>query len=147
GIYNFRMTVPVRRGLAYREIEEMPLVKPDAVAHPIFLGLTRGMATNRPGCLLPHPRTELQELWNFPTESLGNGRNLSEMRGGRFVGAPFIMGGQSQTGGRVLIIAGRGQFINGMMAQKDNDNILFGNNCLHWLTEGGKRKQVLFLVD
>ena len=44
-------------------------------------------------------------------------------------------------------MAGHGVFMNGMITQRDNDNFMFACNCIRWLTDGGKRKRVLFFEE
>lgn len=45
----------------------------------------------------------------------------------------------------LLILAGQGVFFNGMMLQKDTDNLRFALNCVDWLA--GTRKHVFFLEN
>ena len=50
----------------------------------------------------------------------------------------------------VLVVAGHGMFMNGMMVQSDNDNFDFANNAVRWLREsstGIRRGGAFFVVD
>jgi len=67
---------------------------------------------------------------------------------------PFAAGTNSFGGkkGRVLILADHSVFTNALLWQKPgsnsaNDNFEFARNCADWLTESGKRKEVLFYED
>jgi hypothetical protein len=48
---------------------------------------------------------------------------------------------------RILILADHSVFLNSMMLQDNNDNARFAAQTVRWLTEDGKRRRVLFLVD
>jgi hypothetical protein len=51
---------------------------------------------------------------------------------------------------RLLVIAGHSVFMNGLLAQPDNDNFVFTYNCIRWLSQsptGRTRKHVLFVED
>jgi hypothetical protein len=145
-----RIYAPRQDDLAYKGNTNMPLVKPSQfLPHPIFPGLKKGLATNLPSRLDRFPRSDLQVLCRFDLrcwDQTGK-RDLNEH--GREVGAPLILGSGADAGpdDRVLFIAGHGMFINGMLAQQDNDNLEFGNNCVRWLTNLGQRKKVLFIVE
>jgi hypothetical protein len=58
----------------------------------------------------------------------------------------FGLGGPLH-GGRLIVLADHSLFINDMMLQPDADNIDFAYNCIDYLTEGGKRDQVLFVEE
>ncbi|MFL5331095.1 MAG: DUF4350 domain-containing protein [Gemmataceae bacterium] len=49
--------------------------------------------------------------------------------------------------GRLLMIADHSIFIDGMMLQPDNDNHKFAWAVIDWLSENGKRNEVLFIDD
>src|SRR4029079_11442952 len=49
--------------------------------------------------------------------------------------------------GGVFVLADHSIFINDMMSQEDNDNPYFAHNVVRWLTEDGKRKELLFYED
>src|SRR5262249_46817188 len=59
---------------------------------------------------------------------------------------PFAAGGPFGQG-RALVLADHSIFINDMMLRKDNDNLAFAASCIDWLTEGGKRNQVLMIDE
>jgi hypothetical protein len=56
-----------------------------------------------------------------------------------------VAGGSAS--GRLLVLADHSVFINDMMLQTDNDNIPFAFNVARWLTDDGKRPDVLFYDD
>jgi hypothetical protein len=58
---------------------------------------------------------------------------------------PFVAGTEQPE--RVLVVAGHSVFMNGMMAQADNDNFAFAWNCIDWLSESKKRKHALFVEE
>ncbi len=138
---------------AYRGTPECPLLQQWRVPnHPIFAGITEGIATNRPSHVrpafvppgrprfAPPGRPALIALASFPPGchdrfdvALGN--------------AAFIVGtsADADSPGKILVVAGHGTFINDMMAAADN--AVFARNCVHWLTDQGKRKHVLFVED
>jgi hypothetical protein len=129
---------------AYRHYVGCPRItsyRDPGSAHPLFQGLTRGLATNQPSYLLLKAGA-LQALATFS----GDCWLLS--RPGNFFGC-YIAGtdSDSRPDQRMAVIAGHGIFMNAMMAQRDNDNFAFACNCIHWLTDGGKRKRVLLLEE
>lgn len=110
----------------------------DARAHPLFQLLSNGIATNCPCKALLHPGSPCQELLNFQPGRISTRRYM--------VGS----GKDAPPDGRVLVIAGHGMFMNGMMLQQDNDNFAFSVNAVSWLRERGdgkKRAKALFVVD
>jgi hypothetical protein len=61
---------------------------------------------------------------------------------------PFAVGGPVRGGdGRLLVMADHSVFINLMMQKTDNANARFALRVAKWLTESGKRKQILFIED
>jgi hypothetical protein len=109
-------------------------------AHPIFRGVKSGLATNRPS-YLQSSGSDLLLLAGFePTCKAGDGANLQREDIG------YIFGTRGDSRQRVLILAGHGVFINGMLAQVDNDNALFALNALRWLQDG-RRKYALVIHD
>jgi hypothetical protein len=86
--------------------------------------------------------TRLPRLAKFPQDCKVEGSKLG--RTGMLL--DFAAGGVSGKG-RVLVLSDRNVFINEMMFQADNQNFDFAYNCLRWLTEAGKRTQVLFMDD
>jgi hypothetical protein len=49
--------------------------------------------------------------------------------------------------GRIFILSDHSVFINGMMLQTDNGNFDFAYNCVKWLNDSGKRRNVLFVDE
>jgi hypothetical protein len=49
--------------------------------------------------------------------------------------------------GKMLVLADHSVFINDMLLQADNANWKFAENVASWLTDNGKRKQILFIDD
>jgi hypothetical protein len=127
---------------SYRQQKECPLLKDyDIPRHPIFRGLTRGLATNKPS-YLEGRSPALPALATFPRGCL--------LEAGAAAQPLAYIAGSSRAAraeDRVLIIAGNGLFINGMLAQRDSDNFAFACNCVGWLTNEGQRKQVLFVEE
>lgn len=127
----------------YRGLRDCIFVKPIPGPSNPFTGLSR-VATNRAGFLSPVPNSPLELLAVFPERTL-----LSESlrRPVRADGFPFAMGEIRANGGRQLLIADHSVFINAMLWQADNENLDFAYRCVDWLTEEGKRKEVLFLDE
>jgi hypothetical protein len=118
---------------------------------------TSRVATNRPGYLKPRKDCELQLLATFPYGCYAedtdvprflSGDNLTQYLRKRYRNKilPFAVGGDWGQG-RILILSDHSVFINAMMWQPDIENFDFAYNCVNWLTQGGKRKQVLFLEE
>jgi hypothetical protein len=174
-IVGSRVTVPEKSEFAYKQCEDCIFIErsPDARAQalPLFAnlsieGVLTRVATNRPGYLRRAPDCELPVLAAFPpgcstTESriVPSGRPGLRLRpesrgahltpfGGVAPGRrlPFAVGG-SWGEGRILILSDHSVFINEMMWQPDNENFLFAHNCVDWLSNGGRRREVLFLEE
>jgi hypothetical protein len=129
--------IPIR---GYHGLSECPMLT-DCLGsrHPLFAGLSEGIATNRPSELRLQ-NSDLQLLAGIHGVHIYSGRELD---------VDYIAGsagGRGQTE-RVLIIAGHGVFLNGMIAQHDNDNFKFSCNCVGWLIDKGKRSRVLFIEE
>src|SRR5262249_43923391 len=62
-------------------------------------------------------------------------------------GSLFVVGSAaaSKGPGRMVVVGGHSAFMNNMMLRRDNGNLDFAWNCVHWLTENRKRKHVLFI--
>src|SRR5262249_10362954 len=93
--------------------------------HPLFQGLTRGLATNQPSFIAWRERT-LSRLAGFPPDCFHEiplGKKVIRL----FVptNADYAVGSRANDQPRVLILAGHGVFLNSMLAQRDNDNFLF----------------------
>jgi hypothetical protein len=74
------------------------------------------------------PRSNIHRLARLPEE-------CRDVRSNRIVdekGPLFAVGGTVGKG-RVLVLADHSIFINRMMLPRDNDNLQFAANCLHWL--------------
>lgn len=129
------------RSTAYKRIESCPLVRRLDRSHPLFRGLAGdfGLATNQPGRLLVPRRA-------VPVLAIFSG-NCNVPGGDDVGGAPFLVG--SLAGSRVVVMAGHSVFMNGMIAQPDNDNWTFAWNCVRWLSEGpqGPRKHAFFVEE
>jgi hypothetical protein len=121
--------------------------------HPLFRGVKQ-LATNKPTAFLIG-NNSLPVLARFPQrltlfeESFGDAR-IGRPRMGPWIGGlyPYAAGMGGPDGGRVLILAGHGVFLNGMMANRDN--IFFTRNCIDWFTRPKgtlTRDQVLFIEE
>jgi len=129
---------------AYQREQFCPLVTDFTTGegeHPLVAGLRKGLATNLPSYLEWHRDCELEILANFPSDALV----LDRWR--PLVPLPYMMASSAAAGekGRILIVAGHGVFQNQMML--NHDNYAFALNSIHWMTEGGKRKHVLFVEE
>ena len=108
--------------------------------HPLFRGLSRDLVTNSPSYLVFLRETNLQPLVRFPPGCI------------TWEKAPptdtltFIAASRAANGDRVLVIAGHGIFMNGMLGL-DADNFAFARNCVEWLSEKGKRKYALLIEE
>ncbi len=135
-------TVP---GLAYQGQPACPLIKHfSKPSHPVFRGLERGIATNRPSYVTGLPGNELALLARFPLGCV-------DETDPQFAWLPVAFGTPEadavQEGRRVLVLSAPSVFMNGMMGRTDNDNFAFAWNSVRWLTNGGRRKYALFLED
>jgi hypothetical protein len=124
---------------AYRGLPRCPLLKKSLDSdHPVLLGIEKGIATNGPS-YLQSDGTNLLRLATFDPGSVAtNRRRLDRPDVG------YIFGTHGQSRERVLILAGQGMFINGMLAQADNDNVLFTLSALSWLKQA-KRTRALVI--
>jgi hypothetical protein len=117
------------------------------LTHPIFAGCKKGIATNRPSFILTDPGCTAPVLCSFPPFP-GHADFEGMLRG--TAPEPAFAVGSSPTAGttsRLLLLAGHGQFMNGMLGQSDNDNLQFTQNILRWLTDNKQRKQCLFIEE
>jgi hypothetical protein len=112
------------------------------VPHPLFRGLNRGLVTNSPSYLVfpPLRGTDLRSLVRFPPGCVARGP-APEIAPLTFIAAPL-----APNGDRVVVIAGHGVFMNGMLGL-NADNFAFAWNCVEWLSEKGKRKYALLIED
>ena len=126
---------------AYLGREECPLLK--VSGHPIFKDVRKGLATNQPSFVMALDPS-LHMLARFP---LSCGMAWGENHWRLAATEGYIVGSEARSSNRLLVIAGHGVFLNEMMAQRDNDNFTFAQNCIDWLTDGGRRKRVLMIEE
>jgi hypothetical protein len=132
---------------------ECPVVAHFPVAdHPLFKDLKNlGLATNSPALLeidpFPGGDKNLRLLATFPDDCAyrlrhGGGPGVPAARG-YLVGSPK----DALPAGRMVVLAGQGLFLNGMLIQPDNDNFAFTWNLIGWLAEGpkGPREHAVFI--
>jgi hypothetical protein len=124
---------------AYLQREECPLIIPKGPGHPIFKGIHKGLATNQPS-YIERLDQSLHTLASFTS-------SCYSVRTGKAPRGAYLVGAEARSPNPVLALAGHGIFLNEMMAQPDNDNFAFAQNCIDWLTDGGKRKHVLMVEE
>jgi hypothetical protein len=118
---------------------------------PIFRGLDRGLVTNQPGrVFVPRwlggaelnisERDKLQPLVRFPDGCVVEGKGVPQN------GLTLIAAPPEGNDDRVLVIAGHGVFMSGMLGL-DAGNFQFAWNCVDWLSEKGKRKYALLVEE
>ncbi|MSQ97107.1 MAG: hypothetical protein EXR98_21490 [Gemmataceae bacterium] len=179
GVAGARVSQPTPAA-AYRGDDRCPLLNyedsdvPGAALgndHPLFQLLGKKLATNCPSYvanykrffplqrLLYYPETAKADVVQFPPATIPGkakkkdlGQPPPTLRVPIPRPLPFMVGSPRDAGPdrRVLLIAGHGMFMNGMMVQKDNDNFDFALNAVRWLREssaGKKRSKALFVVD
>jgi hypothetical protein len=132
---------------AYQGKTRCPLLKPGQLSqeHPAFRNLRQGLATNGPS-FLSRWQSDLDPLAPFP-ENCTTYPKLADWK--RHEPA-YIYGTSANDQQRTLILAGHGVFMNGMLAQSDNDNFRFAVNAVRWLREspaGAKRKYALMIHE
>jgi hypothetical protein len=150
GLTNSGQVVRAAGPSAYqRKWDECPLAQPANRLHPLFKNLSKGLATNRPSFLVGHA-PELRCLAGFGKDCLLIHADPVQLTGVPD-GAGYMFGSPADAGpaGRVLILAGPGVFLNGMLFQTDNDNFAFTWNTVQWLSAGprGRREYALFIDD
>jgi hypothetical protein len=132
---------------AYQEKPRCPLLKPDLLnlAHPVFRGVSVGIAANRPKVLIG-PESDLEALASLPAKCIWGGHEMTVQWTPK---SGYVFGTPGDSRRRTLILAGHGVFMNGMLVQLDNDNFLFAANAIRWLRDGpeGKRKYALMIHD
>jgi hypothetical protein len=157
------LVITTEAKFAYKEAADCVFVQPAGKNVPLFENLSvtdnpSRVVTNRPGYLAPAPNCKLPLLATFPRgcwaldpvivlARIPVGRRewlLRERYQNRIL--PFAVGGEWGPG-RILILSDHSVFINAMMWQPDIENFDFTYNCVNWLTEGGRRTQVLFLEE
>jgi hypothetical protein len=113
-----------------------------------FSGKLHRIAAIRPGFLRLDDPPQLRRLAELPDRARIKGE-LDPPRKRTFAaGTDRFEGGK----GRVLILADHSVFANALLWQPPksasaNDNFEFAQNCADWLTEYGKRKEILFYED
>ncbi len=131
-----RVHLEVDSDRAYKGSESCQLVEPLREGRELF-GQLKRVATNHAGFISDNNR-DLRDFARFPSGSFVPGVARGYIR--------FAVGGNLKKG-RVLILSDHSVFINTMMFQDDNDNVDFAYNCIDWLTNSGKRTQVLFFDE
>ena len=125
----------------YGGIADCPFVAP-LLWDPFFSGTTSNrlgrVATNRPGHL-ELKGDSLNRYAGFPPSAVFKGQRAGAGMFYFAAGARFL-----PSGGRLLVLSDHSVFINGMLWQNDNDNLKFANNCVSWLTDGGRRRRIYF---
>lgn len=124
-----------------------------ALPHPLFRFLQKGIATNCPSqVVIRRENVPLVPVLQFPVDLDRAIRDLG--RGGPFVVEidHYMVASPADAlpQRRALYVAGHGMFMNGMMMQADNDNFAFALNAVQWLREapeGRQRSHALFIVD
>ncbi len=133
---------------AYQQTWQMcPLVtKFTDLQHPLFKGLKRGIATNRPS-FLQGTAARLTRLAIFSPDCGWHRPNRPDSSLPADAGYIFGSPATARPAGRCVLLAGQGVFFNGMLIQPDNDNFAFARNAISWLAEGptGPRRHVCFL--
>jgi hypothetical protein len=131
---------------SYRgELRECPLLVEEPSAggrHALFAGLPEPptVVTNRPSFLARWG--PLPTVARLPTQGF---RTIGKMR--IFPEQLHFAAAGDWGDGRLLVMADHSVFINDMMLQADNDNIAFAFNVARWLSDNGKRTEVLFYED
>jgi hypothetical protein len=136
------------KDVAYRSRPDFPLVTSFREReHPLLAGLRDGIATNLPSYLdLSFRGNDLEILASLTAVRPALGAAVLWLDD---LDPPFLAAGEGggDGQGRVVVLASPRVFWNDLMFQPDNDNFLFAANCVRWLTEGGRRRRVLFLDD
>jgi len=135
--WNLRITggvVTEDKSKAYKGIEDCPrAVGSQPNADAVFQGISQGLATNKPS-VVRFGQSDFNLLAHFPTSS--------KLDGVRFLWpGPFLVGKD-----RALVMGGHSVFMNVLLAQSDNSNLVFAQNCVRWLKDG-KRQYALFVED
>ena len=131
--WNLRMTggvVTEDRSQAYKGIEDCPKIV-GFNNHAVFQNVNQGLATNKPS-IVQYRDSDFGLLARF---SIG-----CQLNGIHFLGA-FLVGKD-----RALVMGGHSVFMNVLLAQTDNSNLAFAQNCVRWLKDG-KRRYALFVED
>ena len=131
---------------AYHGIPRCVLLTPADLSqqHPLFRGIDKGIATNRASYLVSDG-SDLHVLATMPRSRRVDWFGLG--MAGDVGDADYIYGTKGNHDQRILILAGHGVFLNGMLVQDDIDNGLFAVNTVRWLRDGpsGNRKYALMV--
>lgn len=140
--------VPVPREDGYRDYPDCALMVPPrqstpATRHPILKGIgdARPVVTNKPSYLRDSQRPIVAEL-HVPGAGYSVARILTVRDRLMFAAAWTI-----PDKGRAVVLADHSLFIDQMMGQTDTDNITFAINIGRWLSEDGRRKEVMLYDD
>lgn len=151
GVVGSLVKVEPHSPYAYKQSDDCIFVQPSGKDSPLFENLSvekkvSRVATNRPGYLLTRPMRDcnLKLLATFPPGCFPT--ELGYLRRRNWVPLSFAVGGDYGQG-RILVLSDHSVFINAMMWQPDIENFDFAYNCVNWLTQGGKRQEVLFLEE
>jgi hypothetical protein len=139
--------------LGYKGLAECPKLQPVPGAEPsLFPPISRfAVATNRPSYLHQSKRlTAGSGLALIASLPAGCTTEVSARMGWRpsSVPLPFAVAGKVGKG-RLVVLADHSIFIDSMLYPKDTANAAFAENCVAWLTEGGRqpRDRVLFYEE
>jgi hypothetical protein len=128
---------------AYRQEPRCPFITDfRAEKHPLFEGIRDGIATNLPSYLKLGRACTLEPLAELSGQISIPGQPWPVV-----LPLPYLIGtgAAAANKGRIMVLAGHGVFQNQMMVNQDN--FLFTLNTVRWLTEGGRRKKVLFVEE
>ncbi len=142
GVVDRNQFVRVPADLGYQGNSDCPFVIPTRAGPPLFHVGNEWLdkvATNRSGYLASQD-SALTVIARFPPEA----KYEPPVSARDPEGLPFAMAGEFTSGGRALIMADHSVFINAMLVQSDNQNRDFAIKCVEWLTESGRRQNVLF---
>jgi hypothetical protein len=148
-------------GNAYRNMAECPFVwefgrpvnsplQPKGFLFQNLVGEPR-IATNLPSEIIRARNVDRLAMLRVPGHIApleyprGSGRSLRDQ-------SLFAVAGSASTwkAGRLLVLADQSIFINDMMLQRDNDNVVFAFNVVRWLTDAGdgkRRTEAVFYDD
>ena len=117
---------------AFRGLEDCPLITQFRNSHPLFAGIEQ-LATNRPGVLGTVPTISNQKSI----------QQVAWLKSRRRRSYKFVVAHESK--GKMVAIGDHSLFVNEMLFQEDN--MKFAKNCIDWLFEGRRRKQVILICD
>jgi hypothetical protein len=144
--------VSCHRSEAYRpDLVDCPLIMDhlrDVARHAIFSSVPRPstVATNKPSYITQNDITKRRFDLKLPVAWLPV-KGIRRTRDGDREAQLVLAVANSANSRHLLVIADHSIFINDMMSQSDNDNIEFAYGIVRWLTDNGRRKEVLFIDD